>query len=43
MREGTVHLDGVTIRYREAGDRDARPVVLLHGGASSAATWLWLR
>jgi pimeloyl-ACP methyl ester carboxylesterase len=39
MRDGTVHVGGVTIRYREAGEPDGRPVVLLHGGASSATTW----
>ncbi|WP_205862353.1 alpha/beta fold hydrolase [Planosporangium thailandense] len=34
-----VEVAGVTIRYREAGDPDGRPTVLLHGGGSSAATW----
>jgi pimeloyl-ACP methyl ester carboxylesterase len=35
----TVEISDVTIRYREFGDPAAPPVVLLHGGASSAATW----
>jgi pimeloyl-ACP methyl ester carboxylesterase len=35
----TVEIADVIIRYREFGDPGAPPVVLLHGGASSAATW----
>jgi len=36
---GTVDVNGVTLRYRALGAPEAPPVVLLHGGASSAATW----
>jgi pimeloyl-ACP methyl ester carboxylesterase len=35
----TVDVDGVTIAYRAAGDPGGPPVLLLHGGASSAVTW----
>ncbi|WP_345630911.1 alpha/beta fold hydrolase [Rugosimonospora acidiphila] len=35
----TADVAGTTIRYRELGDPGAAPVVLLHGGSSSAATW----
>lgn len=30
---------GVAVRYRETGDPDELPVVLLHGGGSNAGTW----
>ncbi|GIH20129.1 alpha/beta fold hydrolase [Rugosimonospora africana] len=39
VSERTVEVAGVTIRYRAAGASGAQPVVLLHGGASRAATW----
>lgn len=29
----------MTVRYREFGSPDAAPVLLLHGGSSSATTW----
>lgn len=35
----TVEVAGVTICCRETGEPGGRPVVLLHGGGSSAATW----
>lgn len=35
----TVDVAGVTIRYRDTGDTGTTPVLLLHGGSSSAATW----
>lgn len=35
----TVEVTGVTICCRETGEPGGRPVVLLHGGGSSAATW----
>ena len=39
LTTGRVDLDGVTLRYRQFGDPTAPPVVLLHGGGSTAATW----
>lgn len=35
----TVEVSGVSICCRETGEPGGRPVVLLHGGGSSAATW----
>ncbi|MEV6350684.1 alpha/beta hydrolase [Actinoplanes sp. NPDC051851] len=35
----TVVVGGVTVGYRDAGEPGGAPVVLLHGGSSSAATW----
>jgi pimeloyl-ACP methyl ester carboxylesterase len=35
----SVKVDGVTISFQEAGPTGGPAVVLLHGGASSAATW----
>jgi pimeloyl-ACP methyl ester carboxylesterase len=34
-----VDVAGVAVSYRETGDLDGPPVVLLHGGGSSAGTW----
>lgn len=34
-----ISVSGVTISFREAGDPAGSAAVLLHGGASSAATW----
>ncbi|MGK5683459.1 alpha/beta fold hydrolase [Actinoplanes sp. URMC 104] len=36
---GAVVVNGVRLGYREAGDPDGVPVVLLHGTGSSAGTW----
>jgi pimeloyl-ACP methyl ester carboxylesterase len=35
----TVSLGSIVVRYREYGHPDAPALVLLHGGASSGATW----
>lgn len=39
MAVRTVEVAGVTICCRQTGEPGGRPVVLLHGGGSSAATW----
>ena len=39
MRVETVEIGAVTIRYRQTGRPGGPPVVLLHGGSSSATTW----
>jgi 3-oxoadipate enol-lactonase len=36
---GTIEVNGVRLGYREAGDPDGVPAVLLHGTGSSASTW----
>lgn len=35
----TIDVAGLSVRYRESGAPDGRPVLLLHGGASDATTW----
>ncbi|GAA4533989.1 alpha/beta fold hydrolase [Amycolatopsis samaneae] len=39
VRTGTEHVGDLTIGFRETGAPSGRPVVLLHGLGSSAATW----
>ncbi|WP_410667828.1 alpha/beta fold hydrolase [Amycolatopsis sp. cmx-4-68] len=39
MRTGTVAVGGITLAYREFGDREDVPVVLLHALGSRAGTW----
>ncbi|MBT2792095.1 alpha/beta fold hydrolase [Paraburkholderia strydomiana] len=39
VREGWVENDGLRLRYIEWGDRDAPPIVMLHGLRSYAHTW----
>jgi pimeloyl-ACP methyl ester carboxylesterase len=39
LTAGSIDVAGVTLGYRQFGDPGASPVVLLHGGGSSAATW----
>jgi pimeloyl-ACP methyl ester carboxylesterase len=36
---GHTTVGGVTIRYRELGEPEGAPVLLLHGGSSGAGTW----
>ncbi|MEV6845020.1 alpha/beta hydrolase [Actinoplanes sp. NPDC051411] len=36
---GTVHVNGVRLGLREAGDPAGAPVLLLHGSGSNARTW----
>ncbi|MBM2614836.1 alpha/beta hydrolase [Actinoplanes sp. LDG1-06] len=35
----SVEINGVRLAYREAGDPDGTPAVLLHGSGSSSTTW----
>jgi len=37
--EHSIDIAGLNCHYRQTGDPGASPVVLLHGGGSSAATW----
>lgn len=36
---GAVEVNGVRLGYRESGDPDGAPVVLLHGSGSNSRTW----
>src|ERR1700729_2075043 len=39
VEDGSVDVDGARVRYRAWGDRGARGVVLVHGGAAHARWW----
>jgi len=41
VEERQINVDGLTIRYFEAGN-DGPPLVLLHGDATSALDWSWV-
>ena len=42
MSEAAVDVDGVAIAIRDEGPRDARAIVLLHGGSRTLADWLFV-
>jgi pimeloyl-ACP methyl ester carboxylesterase len=42
MNESTIDVDGVGIAIADDGPRDARPIVMLHGGSRTLADWLFV-
>jgi len=42
MNESTIDVDGVGVAITDEGPRDARPIVMLHGGSRTLADWLFV-